>query len=168
MKKALLVIDVQNYFMNRLTKSLPSKIRTYVEKHAKEFELIIFTNFVNDPSSNSYKSGWKKSTTPPDTELVDELKPIVRLGHVFPKNVLSSLKVPAIKKLLKEKEIDELYICGIDTDCCVLATAYDGFDEGYKITLLENLSMTHVGKNLHDAALKMIDRNIGTVKTAPI
>lgn len=165
MKKALIVIDVQNYFINPLTKDLPGKIKRYVENHGDEFDLIIFTNFVNDPSSNSYKSGWMECTQPPDTELVDELKPVLKYGQIFSKNVLSALKVKEIKRLLEQKKIDELYICGIDTDCCVLATSYDGFDEGYNITVLENLSMTHTGKNLHDFALKMINRNIGAVKT---
>ncbi len=164
MKKALVVIDVQNYFKNSLTKDLPEKIKKYIEGHRDEFNLIIFTNFVNDPNSNSYKSGWKECTTLPDTEFADELKPVLKLGKVFPKNVLSALKVPEIKKLLEDKQINELYICGIDTDCCVLATAYDGFDQGYKITILKDLSMTHTGKKLHDSALKMIERNIGTVQ----
>lgn len=166
MKKALIVIDVQNYFMNPLTKDLPGKIKRYVENHKDEFDLFIFTNFVNDPSSNSYKSGWKECASPPDTELVDELKPVLKFGKVFSKNALSALKVKEIKRLLEQNKIDELYICGIDTDCCVLATSYDGFDQGYNITVLENLSMTHTGKNLHDFALKMINRNIGNIKTA--
>ncbi len=84
MNKALLVIDVQNYFMNPLTKSLPSKIKGYIEKHGKEFEVIVFTNFINDPSSNSYKSGWEECTKPPEIEIVDELKHILKFGHVFP------------------------------------------------------------------------------------
>ena len=168
MKKVLIVVDVQNYFMNSLTKNLPVKIKEYVEKHHKEFEEIIFTNFINDQGSNSYKSGWKECTQPPDTELVDELKPIITLGHVFPKNVLSCLKVPAIKKLLEEKGVKKLYLCGIDTDCCVLATAYDGFDDGYEIVVLENLSMTHTGKGLHNYALKLINRNIGSVEKASL
>ena len=166
MGKALIVIDVQNYFINSLTKDLPGKITTYIQKHKDEFDVIVFTNFVNDSSSNSYKSGWEECTKPPETELVDDLKPVLKFGTIFSKNVLSALKVLQIKKLLEEKEIRELYICGIDTDCCVLATAYDGFDNEYEITVLENLSMTHTGKNLHDAALKMIDRNIGSVETA--
>ena len=164
MKRALFVIGVQNYFMNPLTKDLPEKIRRYVKKNKNKFELIIFTNFVNTPQSSVYRFlDWTECLTSPETDIVNELNSVLRYGIVVAKDVLSALKIPKIKNLLAEKRIEEIYLSGIDTDCCVLATAYDAFDEGYRVRLLEKICMTSTGKNLHNAAVSMFKKNVGSV-----
>ncbi len=161
MKKAILVIDVQNYFINSQTKDLPKKICQYVEKNQKKFDLIIFTHFVNDDKSSVYRLlGWKECSTSPGVDIAQELQPVLKYGRVFPKSIYSVLKITKVKNLLKKYGIEELYICGIDTDCCVLATAYDGFDQGYRIHLLEDLCMASSGINLHHAALSIFKRNL--------
>lgn len=53
MNKLLLVIDVQNDFINENTEAVLPKIKELVEK--KEFEHIAFTRFINDVDSNWYK-----------------------------------------------------------------------------------------------------------------
>ncbi len=162
MKKALFVIDVQNSFINSFTTKIPNKINEYIEKNKQYYELIIFTNYVNTPESSPYCFlNWKKSMTAPETEIVIELQPMLKHGILIQKHVYSSLKVPRIKTLLKEKKIEEIYLCGIDTDCCILATAYDAFDQGYKVQVLADLCSSQTGKYLHEAALTMLKRNTG-------
>lgn len=56
-------------------------------------------------------------------------------------------------------------VCGFDTDCCVLATAYDLFDEGIKPVILENLTYSTSKEKFHSSAIQMIKRNIGFVET---
>lgn len=165
-KEALFVIDVQKYFTNtEFTRGLPEKIRRYVEEQKEHYPLILFTTFVNTPDSSVYRFlGWKKCMGPPDTDIAPELQPVLQYGTVVSKNALSALKVPRVQELLEEYHIEEIDICGIDTDCCVLATAIDAFDEGYQVHLLRDLSMSHGGKNLHDAALLIFDRNIEPTK----
>ena len=161
MKKALFVIDVQNYFINTKTKTLPKKIQQYIEKNHRRFDLIIFTHFVNDPGSSVYRLlGWKDCTNPSQTDIAPELQPVLKYGIVVSKNIYSALKVPEINSLLKRYKIKTLFLCGIDTDCCLLATAYDAFDRGYKIYLLEDLCMASAGINLHHAALSIFKRNL--------
>lgn len=167
MNKALLVIDVQNYFMNSLTQGLPGEIRRYIEKTKNNYKEIVFTNFVNRPSSSTYRFlNYKECMRSPDTDIVDELKPVLSFGTLLTKHVLSAIKVTKLQKLFEQSNITELYLCGIDTDCCVLASAYDAFDLGYRVYLLKDLCMTATGRNLHDAAVSMFKKNVGLVKTA--
>lgn len=164
MRKALLVIDVQNYFMNPLTRDLPHKVKKHIEKNKHGYQLIVFTHFVNTPKANVYRFlDWKECMNSPDTDIVRELQSVLPYGVTIPKDVLSVIKVPQAKKLLDDNKISELYLCGIDTDCCVLATAYDAFDLGYRVNLLEDLCMTSTGKNLHDASVSMFKKNVGFV-----
>ena len=167
MRKALLVIDVQNYFMNSLTRDLPRKIKKHLEKNRSSYELIVFTHFVNTPKASVYRFlDWHECMNSPNTDIVKELQPLLPYGVTVPKDVLSVLKVPQAKKLLDEKKIDELYLCGIDTDCCVLATSYDAFDQGYRVYLLKDLCMASTGKNLHNTAVSMFKKNVGFIAKA--
>lgn len=44
-KKALVIIDLQNYYINETTKHLPSKIKDYIESN--NFEFVLFTKYIN-------------------------------------------------------------------------------------------------------------------------
>ena len=162
MNKALFVIDVQNYFTDSVATALPRNIARYVQTHRKDYQTIIFTRFVNTPHSSVYRFlKWKKSMVSPDIDIALELQSLLKYGVLVSKDVYSALKVPRVAKLLKEKRIEPIYLCGVDTDCCVLATAYDAFDQGYQVCLLENLCLSRPGKKLHEAAKAMFKRNVG-------
>ena len=165
-RKALLVIDIQNYFMrNPRARTLPRKVVKYITANRRRFDLIVFTHFVNHKHSNPYKIlGWKDCMKSPDIDIVREFGSVLQYGKVFKKSVLSALKIPELNSLLRRRGILGLYLCGIDTDCCVLATAYDAFDDGYDVTVLRNLSVTTGKRSLHKSALEMVERSIGLVK----
>ncbi len=169
MNKALIVIDAQKYFITQWTeakvKSTVKNIRKYLRKNLKNYSLVYFTIFKNDKNSPLWKvAGWKELTSPRDTDLFDELKEFTNKDNLVYKNILSAAKKPEILETFKKNKIQEVHLCGFDTDCCVLATAYDLFDLGFKPVILENLTWSTSRDNLHDAAIKMIERNIGFVK----
>ena len=166
MKKALIVIDVQKYFLNKKTERIIKKIRDYLVKHSSKYSQIYFTIFKNNPSAPlSQISDWHGCTKSPDTDLCDDLKDFSE-GKLYYKNILSAFKVPAIAKSIKRNGISEVHLCGFDTDCCVLATTYDLFDQGIKPVLLEDLTWSTSRENLHSAAVKMIERNVGFLESA--
>jgi nicotinamidase-related amidase len=51
-----------------------------------------------------------------------------------------------------------LVICGIDSDACVLATAFEAFDLGYHVKI--NFDLTYSSNDLHKAAQLIAERNI--------
>lgn len=60
---------------------------------------------------------------------------------------------------LKQKNINKIYLTGIDIDACVLASAFDGFDLGYDIEILQDfLSKSFLVKNLNTLLLKLCIR----------
>lgn len=52
-KKLLLIIDVQNNFINHNTKNIPLKIEKLIKKN--KFDYIAYTKFINDINSRFYK-----------------------------------------------------------------------------------------------------------------
>jgi len=164
MKKALIVIDVQKYFLNKNSKKFVLRIRDYLKQHFSDYSQVYFTIFKNDSTSSLWKiSEWRDLTGPPETEICDEIKEFTNDKNMHYKNILSAFKVPAIKKSIRDNKISEVHLCGFDTDCCVLATTYDLFDQGIKPVLLENLTWSTSKDNLHESAIQMIERNVGFV-----
>lgn len=165
MNKALIVIDVQKYFLDGKTQGIVKKIADYLKNSSQNYSAIYFTIFKNNSKSPLSKiSGWKDCASSPDTDICDEIEEYTNNKNLFYKNILSAAKVSGISQGLLNKNISQVDLCGFDTDCCVLATAYDLFDQGIKPVVLENLTWSTSKEKLHKAAIKMFERNIGFVK----
>lgn len=165
MNKALIVVDVQKFFLTNETRSIVEKIRDYLSKHSSDYQNVYFTVFKNNPSAPLWQlSEWKDCTVSPDTDICDEIKQFTNTNNLFYKNIFSAAKVPEIREGLRQNKISEVDLCGFDTDCCVLATAYDLFDQRIKPVVLENLTWSTSKEKLHAPALKMLLRNIGFVR----
>lgn len=159
MSKALVVIDAQNGFISDATRDLPEKIATYIQQNA--FDFVLFTKFVNDEQSGvSRFLGWSKMRTSTETDIHSSLVPLTTPEHVFIKDTYSAFKAFGFTKFLKANNITEITLCGMDTDACVLATYYDGFDLGYSMNMQDELCGSYSGKSLHEAAIQIIDRNL--------
>lgn len=50
----------------------------------------------------------------------------------------------------------------VDTDACVLANATYLFDNGFDITVYSKLCASTGGIDIHDVAIEIIEKNIGT------
>ena len=165
MNRALIVIDVQKYFLTDETKTIVKKISDYLKNNSQKYSAIYFTVFKNDSNAPLWKiSGWKDCVNSPDINLCDEIKEFTNNENLFYKNILSAIKVPQIIQEINKNKISEVHLCGFDTDCCVLATAYDLFDQGIKPVVLEDLTWSTSEEKLHKPAIQMFKRNIGFVK----
>lgn len=47
MKNAIVVIDVQEYFLNEVTNNVPTKIARFLEKNGNKFDFVLFFKFIN-------------------------------------------------------------------------------------------------------------------------
>ena len=68
---------------------------------------------------------------------------------------------PAFLADLRDNGIEEVAICGIDTDACVSACAVDLFENGIRPVLLSDACASHAGAEYHEAALRILARLIG-------
>lgn len=157
MKKAIVIIDVQNMFINNKTKDIPEKITNHLEKN--NYDYIIFTRFINDKESQIYKKlKWNKCFESPDIDIHLKLKKYVNQNNIFDKNVYSIFKQKELLKLFKENDINNIYLCGLNSDACVLASAFEGFDLGFNIVILKELTATfHGSDNLHKHVIEIME-----------
>ncbi len=154
-RRALIVVDLQKGFMNAHTAHIPALVAAFIRQ--ARLEPVIFTRFVNQPRSPYERFlDWREMHHPPDTDLVDELLPLA--GHVLVKHTYTAL-TPELLALLKGA--DEVLLVGVDTDACVLKTAFDLFEAGYRVRVIADLCATAEGPAMHEKALAVIQRNIG-------
>jgi nicotinamidase-related amidase len=133
-KPALLVIDLQNGFINKHTAHLPKKIKELLT--STQYTHKIFTKFVNQKRSPFENLiGWKEMHGPPDTEILEELKPHAKV--LFEKNTYSCL-TPQFLHYIETHQIHSFHLAGIDTDGCVLKSALDLFEKNLSPFILCN------------------------------
>lgn len=157
MPNALLVVDVQQYFMKDAPADLPQRIVGHIG--AINYDLVVFTNFKNNPDSNFIKSlKWDKCDSDIDAQLPKEFTDLATKQNTFTRASYSAFKTTGLHSYLQQRQVERLIICGVDTDACVLATAFEAFDLGYHVKI--DFSLTYSSNDLHKAAKLIAERNI--------
>ena len=81
-------------------------------------------------------------------------------NKVFIKKTYSAFN-DDLKKYLTENNINKIYLCGLETDACVLKTALDLFENEYDFYVLKDFCGCTNGKSAHLNAIKILQKNIG-------
>lgn len=163
MKQGLLIVDVQNFFINKNTQAVPKNIKRLIATN--DFSVIVFSQFINQPDSSFIKYlNFTGCAKPPYSDIVNELKPWLKKDNVFTKCAFSVFTNPDFEKYLREKKVEELTVVGLDTDYCVLADCFNAFDRGYKVSVVADCCASFTsGQAGHLAALEIIKNNLGKV-----
>lgn len=159
MNNPLLVVDVQNGFINPFTKHVPSRIATLIERERPT--LVLFTRFVNVEGSPFRRLlGWEECAAPADTELVPEMARIATEAHIYSKPGYAGLPDKLAERLQRDR-VERIGVVGIDTDMCVLKVALDLFDLNIAPLVYVDCCASTAGLQAHLAGLAVLARNIG-------
>lgn len=136
---------------------MPTRVRDLVDQRGSAFECVLLTKFRNAENSNFRRLiNWNRLSDDVDTAIDERLDGI---GLVVEKETYSA--VADILPILKERRIEHVFICGIDTDVCVLQHAAGFFDAGLVPVVLADACATTAGSDIQDAALVILRRTIG-------
>lgn len=157
MASCLLVVDVQEGFITERTVHIVERIESLLKLSI--FDRVVFTKFINHPDSPWVKFlNWQQLMSDRDTKLSDSLLPFAKV--VFNKYTYSSVNQETLN-FLESNQIDTVFVCGIDTDCCVMETAVDLFEQLIHPYVLTHYSASNGGRESHEAAIKVLERLIG-------
>ena len=157
---ALLIIDVQNYFINEISKGLPGKIAGFIEKN--KFDFILFSQFFNTLNSFYYRlHHWDKMFASPDTDIIPELGKYVGKENVFKKYKFSVFTAQGFPEYLKLHYINQLFICGMDTDACIYMSEMEAVEKGYDAKVIKDLSLSQRGNKYHLKGIELLIKNLG-------
>jgi nicotinamidase-related amidase len=159
MADPLLIVDVQNGFLNDYTRHIPGRIVALIERG--EHAPILFTRFVNPPGGPYHRFlHWHDCVGEPETDLAVELQPYLDGGEIFTKPGYAGVS-DELAAFLTGKRFEQITVVGIDTDMCVLKVAMDIFDLGIRPLILTDCCASTAGLQSHLAGLAVLARNIG-------
>jgi nicotinamidase-related amidase len=162
-KPVLVVVDVQNGFITEHSQPVVPIIVDLVRRWQDENGDVVFSRYLNYAGSPFERLiGWTKMADGLETELVTELAPYVRRDTPVVDKYIYTLFTPEGTRLVNERGWTDLYICGIDTDVCVLKTAVDAFEHNLTPWILKDACASHAGPEAHAAGLFIAARFIGT------
>lgn len=153
MKKALLIIDMQNDYFPGGSHLLyepeaagenAGKLLKYARQ--KEIEVIYIQHIAVNEGADFFLSDTYGS------EINDSVQPVEK-EKVIVKNYPNSFRGTELLEYLHEKNIEKLIICGMMTDVCVDATVRAAMDVGLKTIVIGDACATEdrqlYGKTIH-------------------
>jgi len=157
MGRCIILIDVQEGFISSETEYVVKRIEELLRR--EKFDKVIATQFINAEGSPYRRFiKWDMLSGPPETDVHDAVKK--RADRIFVKNVYSAAS-DEVLDYLKKNEITEIFLAGIDTDCCVLKTAADFFEMNMDAKVLSYYTASNGGKESRYAAVRVLKRMIG-------
>jgi nicotinamidase-related amidase len=155
----LIAVDLQSGFIGTTTASIPLAVQAFCERNPIRHR--IFTRFVNPGAGGPFLEilGWSRFQEDREIALAPEVASLPTL--VVDKCSYSPFVDTKLEETLRDLDVYDVLVFGIDTDVCVLTTAVDLFDRGFRPLVVSDLSMSHAGRKYHDAAITILPRYIG-------
>ena len=130
MKKALVVIDIQND-ITRHYRDIIDKLNTAVSWAEESGMEIVYIQHNNlSAGTRTFKPGTKGA------ELVSELK--IVSDHIFVKTKANALTSEKFSEFIQAKDIREFYITGADATGCVKSTCFNMTKAGYAVHVISD------------------------------
>jgi len=175
MKKALLIVDMQNDFCpgGALAVKGGNEIVPVINNYIKYFSagrhLVVFTRDWHTPDHCSFKqqggiwpahcvAGTAGAAFHPELYIPDKAL-IISKAASAEKDAYSGFEGTSpdgetLDEVLKKKDVKELTVCGLATDYCVKSTVLDALKNGYTVKLLiDGVSAVEVNPGDGDEAL---------------
>ena len=156
----LLVVDVQNGFVNEHTRHVIGPVNRLIRAFADGGDPVALTRFVN-VEGGPYERwiGWTRFMAAPENAIHDA----VDAGDhpVFVKHGYTAF-TDAFEAHVAALGISRIVLCGIATDGCVLKSAVDAFERELEPVVVTDACASHAGRDVHEAGLLLLGRFIGT------
>ena len=163
-KTPLLIVDVQNGFVNEKSKHVLPLIRKLAAAWMSEGGPIFMSQFTNEPHSQWERLiGWRRLRDEREIAIHADLAPVADYAVTFRKRTYTCLTGP-FKAAVDTSDWSEVALCGIATDGCVLATAVDLFqnpERPLRPIVISDACASHAGERVHEAGLLLLERFIG-------
>jgi len=152
----LIIVDVQNGFVNDNTREVLDVVNKAKEK--LKYDVCVLTKFFNsEETSFSQILNWKRFQTEEEQELSVGIE---KHDKVIYKSTYSAV-TDELKTLIGQNRYKKAYVCGIETDSCVLATAFELFDNGVEPMIIIDGCASMRGNEFHNAAELIMRRSFG-------
>lgn len=173
MKTALLVIDMQNYFLDMVTSSLPNVTTLIAHFRAASLPVVFTQHGHNDaeltpPFQNQLVRKWGADGSirigTDGWGLIPEIRELVQDSDapVVAKNTYDGFLSTGLEEILRGEKVGRVVVCGVMTDCCCDTTARASFNRGFETWLVGD-ACGSVNAAQHKAGLRAFGFAFGDV-----
>jgi isochorismate hydrolase len=154
-KSALLVIDLQEYFLPMLSPIIGNILSLIESCRSKGIKIIYTRHGHKDSEDGGMLLNWWGDVITYGTDKWNLIKSISPRENepVIDKNRYSAFLGTSLNETLKYRKIEDLIITGVMTNCCCETTARDAFMKDYRVFFVSDATAT-VSEDLHLASLK--------------
>src|ERR687895_1055461 len=170
MSTAVCVIDMLNAYdhedADRLTRSVEKvvePIAALVERAQAQGAEVIYVNDNYGDWNSSQEELAERAMAGRRPDLVEPLLPPETADFVIKARHTIFYMTP-LEYLLSQKEIDHFVLAGQVTEQCILYSALDAYVRHLRVTVPPD-GVAHIHKNLADASLEMMERNMSAELT---
>jgi isochorismate hydrolase len=167
---ALVVIDMQNYFLSESShafvvssKFITGNIIKLIDQFRDQGKLIVFTRFAVKPDENDPIENWWNNTVK-DGSFNSKINLIVlpdKNEFVIRKRTYDSFYNTSLEKLLREKKIKNLIITGVLTNLCCETTARSAFNRNFNVYFVIDATAAY-NEEMHLSSLRNISYGFAT------
>ena len=155
----LIMVDVQRQFILPQTEAILPGILSILDR----FETIVATRLqaLENGPIHRFKQWLPAPWDSPGSQLALDLSARdPDKTRVFDKSFFSAF-TPEVREWLAPLGLTEIHLCGMDSDMCVMRTATDIMECGYRPVLLWDLCASTGGASRHEHTLIQYKRLIG-------
>lgn len=157
MSSCLVIIDMQRGFLTPRTEHIVPRVVSLAS--SGNYDHVVATRFQNAPDSPYERFlGWDGLMDDYSQGIAPEVMGVVE--KVFVKHTYTCF-TDDFDGYIRENDIDLLYMCGVDTDACVLKSAIDAFERNIECKVIADCCASDGGQAVHDAAVCVLERTIG-------
>lgn len=170
-QRALVIVDMSVEQMSAVTYNAQQVIRncrSLALNENKFFDLCIDCKlWLRSPEESSLSWVWPETATTmfvagsEGASLIPELRDISTLKFI-PKNNYSCFANSKLLETLREANINEVYICGINTDYCVFATAMGSFENKFRTFVITDAITSNGGRVVHNQGLNNLEKHFSS------
>ena len=173
MATALLIVDMQHVFLDMTSKALPNVLKLIDHFKAKAMPCI-FTQHghtkeeLTPPYKNQLVRKWGPNGSiaigSRNWEMISEVARKMEGCPLVGKNTYDAFINTNLGKILEEKNVEKVVVCGVMTDCCCDTTARSAFNRGFETWLVKD-ACGSANKQQHEAGLRGFGFAFGDVLT---
>ena len=137
MKPALVIIDIQNEFLKYMSADKDDALEmiNWAIFVARKYNIPVIRVYHTNPKYGP-EPGSEGFEFPKSVKINDDDPKVI-------KNFPDGFKKTDLDKILKEKGINTLFLCGLSATGCVLATYHGALDQDYDVFMLEKAIISH-------------------------
>ena len=150
MKKALVVIDIQNDITKHY-RDIIDKLNAAVDWAAENGLEVIYIRHNNlSAGTRTFKPGTKGEELVPELKIVSE--------NIFVKTKANALASEAFAEFIRDNDINEFYITGADATACVKSTCYNMKKAGFTVHVISDCVTSYDLKKMDEMLAYYADK----------